>query len=102
MTDFSDLREQAADIVKRYPADPRAIAALLYQLIVRLDEQSGQPQNPIVKFLQFILDGAENVDLNHRDFRIQVAQMAQIEMDKIAAISRPNRTSLLTTPQESE
>jgi hypothetical protein len=50
-----------------------------------------QAQNPIVKFLQFILDGAENVDLNHRDFRIQVAQMAQIEMDKIAADTRPDR-----------
>lgn len=35
------------------------------------------------EMLQFILDGAENVDLNHRDFRIQVAQMAQAEMDKL-------------------
>ena len=52
---------------------------------------SAQPQKPTSQFLQFILDGAENVDLNHRDFRIQVAQMAQIEMDKIAAISRPVR-----------
>ena len=35
------------------------------------------------EMLQFILDGAENLDLNHRDFRIQVAQMAQAEMDKL-------------------
>lgn len=42
-------------------------------------------------FLKFILDGAENVDINHRDFRIQVAEIAQIEMDKIAASPAQSR-----------
>lgn len=78
--------ERLVEVLRSHGYGPRTWQAEAADLIERL---IGLPQSPDTRFLQFILDGAENVNINHRDFRIQVAQMAQAEMDKVVSVSRP-------------
>jgi hypothetical protein len=48
MTDFSDLRESAEALLAGSPIERRSIAHLLYQLIVRLDEQA-RAERPVTR-----------------------------------------------------
>jgi hypothetical protein len=46
MTDFSDLREQAEATLNARVFDPQEVAALLYQLILHLEDRDGSDTRP--------------------------------------------------------